>query len=217
MSSDSESEYQDATEDFLPTIMSREKDEKVAEVLTAPIAPPRRKKEMRKKAAMSQTNVLETQRQPSDSEPSTPLPSVSSSSDKVPPIVNTPDNPKETELPGCKTLKNGSVSQEQALPTVAIKDDGLLLNLELLQSSEVTVSSETHLKASGRAERDEGINSFVISSEGESGDEDVTKLENEDEQTRKGDQCEGEGGEVPQKEQKGEPGTGVNPGDTVST
>ena len=60
--------------------------------------------------------------------------------------------------------------QELHDPFVTIKEEGLLMNPELLQNSEVTVTSETPLKSSGRANECQP-GEIVILSDGDSADE----------------------------------------------
>lgn len=136
---DSDSEYQDAQEDFHHvkngtgrniTEGSHQEALPLPLPTPVPVAPPRVKRNKKKQL------VKERGLKDGPSEGAT---------EKVPPSLKSHDF---NSLPSA--LMTGRQDSVDSDPSVTIKEEGLLMNPELLQTIQVTVTSETPLKRSGR-------------------------------------------------------------------
>ena len=143
---DSDNEYVDAEQEFQP---QSSVDSNMTELNgrnvepPCPVPPPRTKRNLKKKP-LDVTRPIED----------------------VPPNLSKGKLPQVTDIP----LEADTVKSELHDPFVTIKEEGLLMNPELLRNSEVTVTSETPLKPSGRANECQP-GEIVISSDGDSTEE----------------------------------------------
>lgn len=140
---DSDSEYQDAQEDFhnvkrnekKNTERSRLEDLPLPVPSPGPVAPPRVKRN--KKKQLEKERGSKGGLDEGTTEKNQPSPS------KCPDLSRPPNALTAERIMETQDLVDND-------PSVTIKEEGLLMNPELLQTSQVTVTSETPMKRSGR-------------------------------------------------------------------
>ena len=143
---ESDSEYLDAEEDFHPQSSVNPEPIKPDTFSTEapnPVPPPRTKRKLKKNKSSGAPNI----------------------SNEVSNVIKVTSSPVSQE----KTVEKVPNSHLHD-PFVTIKEEGLLMNPELLRNSEVTVTSETPLKPSGRAKECQP-GEIVILSDGDSAEE----------------------------------------------